>query len=143
MTSISKSKSKPVDIFISKELDTLSRSLRKHQNKSNKKQAMHKTRALNEYVSTLLDNIDKTATVGEKRTKNVKSTLLRELENTIADDAMRRKQSEKPVIVLRGKRPDVLGAYHMPNEMRRKIRVGKKTKRKPNTNTKRESRKKK
>ncbi len=141
MTSIPKSK--PVDIFISKELDTLSRSLRKHQNKSNKKQAMHKTRALNEYVSTLLDNIDKTATVGEKRTKNVKSTLLRELENTIADDAMRRKQSEKPVIVLRGKRPDVLGAYHMPNEMRRKIRVGKKTKRKPNTNTKRESRKKK
>ena len=142
MTSISKSKSKPVDIFISKELDTLSRSLRKHQNKSNKKQAMHKTRALNEYVSTLLDNIDKTATVGEKRTKNVKSTLLRELENTIADDAMRRKQSEKPVFVLRGKMPDVLGAYHMPNEMRRKIRVGKKTKRKPNTNTKRESRKK-
>tara|TARA_B100001094_G_C17810920_1_gene613757 strand:+ start:77 stop:505 length:429 start_codon:yes stop_codon:yes gene_type:complete len=142
MTSISKSKSKPVDIFISKELDTLSKSLRKHKNKSNKKQAMHKTRALNEYVSTLLDNIDKTATVGEKRTKNVKSSLLRELENTIADDAMRRKQGEKPVIVLRGKRPDVLGAYHMPNEMRRKIRVGKKTKRKPNTNTKRETRKK-
>tara|TARA_B100000497_G_scaffold46047_1_gene53334 strand:+ start:40 stop:462 length:423 start_codon:yes stop_codon:yes gene_type:complete len=140
MTSIPKSK--PVDIFISKELDTLSKSLRKHKNKSNKKQPMHKTRALKEYVSTLLDNIDKTATVGEKRTKNVKSSLQRELENTISDDAMRRKQSEKPVIVLRGNRPDVLGAYHMPNEMRRKLRVGKKTKRKPNTNIKRQSRKK-
>ena len=139
MTSIPKSK--PVDIFISKELDTLSKSLRKHENKSNKKQPMHKTRALKEYVSTLLDNIDQSATVGEKRTKIVKSSLLRELENTIADDAMRRKQSEKPVIVLRGKRPDVLGAYHMPNEMRRKLRVGKKTKRNSNNKTKRQSRK--
>ena len=135
-------KSKPVDILISREINSLSRNLRNHKNKNNKKHPAQQTRSLKDYVSTLLDNIDKTATTGEKRTKIIKSSLARELENTIADDAMRRKQSEKPVVVLRGKRPDILGAYHMPGEMRRTLRVGKKTKKYSNTKTKRQSRKK-
>ena len=96
-------KLKPVDILISREINLLSRNLRIHKNINKNKQPAHQTKSLKNYISTLLDNIDKTATTGEKRTKVIKSSLVRELENTTADDAMRRKRSEKPVVVLRGK----------------------------------------
>ena len=125
-----KAKPKPVDVLIKKELDSLSKNLRKHRNKEvksdNNKHSFHK-KTIDEYVSTLLDDIDKTPTVGERRTPEYKSTLMRELENTIAEDVRRRKLSENPVVVLKGSRPVILGAYGMPKAMRRELTMGKKT----------------
>ena len=126
-----KAKTKPVDVLIKKQLDSLSKNLRKHRNKEvllDKNKHSFRKKTINEYVSTLLDEIDKTSTVGERRTPEYKSTLMRELENTIAEDVRRRKLSENPVVVLKGSRPVILGAYGMPKAMRRELTMGKKTK---------------